>query len=193
MSSAGCIAACLNTAGRGVFNNVQQARIRKTQWLVRDRAGFMAQLRKDLDAVVRKAIRLKLKPVVRLNGTSDIDWSLIKLQHRLNIFQLYPDIQFYDYTKVYRRLEALIPPNYDLTFSRSENNETECRKAIAKGFNVAVVFSGAFPRYFLNGVVIDGDSHDLRFLDPKKFTGRIVALKAKGKAKRDSTGFVVRS
>lgn len=196
MASAGCAAACLNSAGRGAFSNVQQARIRKTKLFFEQRNAFMLQLHADLDAVQRKAIKLGLKPVVRLNGTSDIDWTVVRDASGLNVFERYPDIQFYDYTKVLRRLRRLAAApiaNYHVTFSRSETNDAECVEALALGFNVAVVF-GERPTKFMGAPVIDGDKHDLRFLDRAPLgTPLIVGLTAKGRAKRDITGFVVQT
>ncbi len=186
MASKGCIAACLNTAGRGQFTSVQVARIRKTKLYVHDRDAFMNLLHKDLCAVVRKATKLKRNAVVRLNGTSDLDWT--------RIIAMYPDIQFYDYTKVLVRLKSTLPSNYHLTFSKSEVNETECREALKLGFNVAVVFKDVpklVSALYLDRPLVDGDSHDLRFLDKKSKDGVIVALKAKGKARKDASGFVV--
>lgn len=43
--------------------------------------------------------------------------------------------------------------------------------------NVAVVFKDKLPSKWMSRRVIDGDKHDLRFLDPK---GVIVGLVAKG-------------
>lgn len=190
-ASAGCAAACLNSAGRGAFSNVQAARVRKTLLLFKSRAEFVGQLGQDLNAVVCKSVKLKLKPVVRLNGTSDLDWTRIKLLDGRTVFEAYPDIQFYDYTKVLRRLYDLKRrpiSNYHLTFSRSETNEADCIEALRLGYNVAVVFAGDTPLTYLGAPTIDGDSHDLRFLDPR---GAVVALKAKGKARRDTSGFVI--
>jgi hypothetical protein len=190
-ASSGCIAACLNTAGRGVFSTVQAARIRKTKYLIESRKAFLSDLIKDLDTVERKAAKLKYKPVVRLNGTSDLNWLTLKTDNGLSVIDRYPRIQFYDYTKVLVRLKGVQPPNYHLTFSLSETNVDEARIALARGFNVAVVFKGPIPARYLGTLTLDGDSHDLRFLDKHSFSGRIVALKAKGRAKRDASGFVV--
>lgn len=197
MASRGCAAACLNTAGRGRFDSIQVARLKKTKRFLDSRAEFLQDLVKDLQAVERKALKLSKKAVVRLNGTSDIDWSLIKTDDGRNIFDRFQSIQFYDYTKVLKRLERfkLNPiPNYHLTFSRSESNHAESLKAIQLGFNVAAVFSTeAFPESFLGRPIIDGDAHDLRFLDlkPSDGLGAFVGLKAKGQAKKDKTGFVI--
>lgn len=198
MASRGCAAACLNTAGRGRFDNVKTARLNKTKRFLNERESFMSDLCKDLDAVSRKAIKLGATPVVRLNGTSDIDWTSVKTSKGLNVFEQYPNIQFYDYTKVLRRLEkqTLNPlANYSLTFSRSEDNHESCLKAIHLGFNVAAVFSSSeLPSEFDSRPVIDGDSHDLRFLDskPSDGLGCFVGLKAKGDAKKDTSGFVIK-
>lgn len=201
MASRGCIASCLNTAGRGRFDNVKTARLNKTKRFFDDRLGFMSDLVKDLNAVMRKSIRDKMRPVVRLNGTSDLDWVHILTDNGQNVFERFPKIQFYDYTKVLRRLkQQLANPvaNYDLTFSKSETNDSDVQQALALGFNVAAVFNikdaSQLPKKFQNIRIIDGDSHDLRFLDKKSKAGQsglYVGLKAKGPAKRDLSGFVV--
>lgn len=189
-ASAGCLATCLNTAGRGRFQNIQQARIRKTEWFFRDRKGFMAQLVKDVEAGIRKADRLKLTPVFRLNGTSDIRWETVKVGSYKNIFEMFPNVQFYDYSKLSNRKN--IPANYHLTFSRSESNENKLDEAISNGMNVAVVFStkkkNDLPSRYRSLPVVDADETDLRFLDPK---GSVCGLRAKGQAKKDASGFVV--
>jgi len=196
-ASQGCKAACLNLAGLGSLESVQTARIHKTLYFIKYRQGFLADLVKDLKAVERKALKLRKTAVVRLNGTSDIDWTVIKTDNGQNVFERFSSIQFYDYTKVIRRLEKmrLNPiPNYHLTFSRSESNHNECLKAIQLGFNVAVVFQTEnFPESFQGRPVIDGDAHDLRFLDmrPADGLGAFVGLKAKGQAKKDTSGFVI--
>lgn len=191
-ASAGCAAACLNTAGRGAFSNVQQARIRKTKLFFEARSEFLQQLQADLDAVVRKATKLGAQAVVRLNGTSDLDWIAIKLINGKNVFESYPTVQFYDYTKLLPRLKRLkLNPisNYNVTFSRSESNGADCLQALKLGFNVAAVFSGMLPTSYKGYTVLDGDTHDLRFLDLQG--GHVVGLKAKGKAKKDTIKFVI--
>jgi len=191
MASKGCAAACLNTAGRGRFDSVKAGRLRKSRLFLDRRVEFMRQLTKDLDAVVRKAGRLGAVPVVRLNGTSDVDWALQRTDNGQNVFERYPGIQFYDYTKVLRRLLKPLPTNYHITFSRAEDNHDAALQALKLGFNVATVFATAkFPASYAGYAVIDGDSHDLRFLDAKG--GVWVGLKAKGEAKKDMSGFVIR-
>jgi hypothetical protein len=184
--TAGCTAACLNTAGRGGMfkkgentNMIQQARIRKTKWLFSDKAAFIAQLELDIVAGIKKAKKLGLTPVFRLNGTSDLS------VEKWGVIQKFPEVQFYDYTKVLGRKVADLP-NYHLTFSAADGNDADVAKAIKLGMNVAVVFDKV-PATYMGKEVINADEHDLRFLDGK---GVIAGLKAKGRAKKDSTGFV---
>ena len=194
-ASTGCKATCLNTAGRGQFNSVQQARIRKTKYFFEDRQAFLDDLFKDLCSALAKAKRQGKKCVVRLNGTSDIPWESIMYyrhdQEPISLISLFPEIQFYDYTKsalrVGRWLNSPIK-NLHLTFSRSENNESACLNILDQGVNVAVVFRGAIPAVWRDRIVISGDDHDYRFLDPK---GVVVGLSAKGRARKDVSGFVV--
>jgi hypothetical protein len=188
-ASAGCLASCLNTSGRGRFTRTQEARIAKTRRFFLDRAAFMAQLAKDVQAAERKARRLGLVPVFRLNGTSDIRFENIPVEKDgetfPNIFQAFPHLTWYDYTKLHNRRN--IPANYHLTFSRSEENGDKVAEMLAQGFNVAALFD-SLPETFLGFPVIDGTEHDLRFLDRK---GVIVGLVPKGNAKTDTSGFVV--
>lgn len=180
----GCIWACLNTAGRGQMNTVQQARINRTNFLFTNRPSFKAQLDTETKAHIRKARRMHLQPAVRYNGTSDIAWEYI-----VRMMRDYPDVTFYDYTKSLKRMDSNLPCNYSLTFSRSEKTrDVDITNLLRNGHNVAVVFHKVIPASYLGFPVIDGDAHDMRFLDPK---GVIVGLKAKGKAKKDASGFVV--
>lgn len=185
-ASKGCSMACLNTAGRGRFNNVQNARIKKTKLFFTDPVNFMAQLIKDIQALDKKAKKQNKKTVIRLNGTSDIAWENFEAKDGLNIFELFPHIQFYDYSKRPDRILNNDNSNYHLTFSRSEVNETIVKRILAKGFNAAIVFN-KLPEYWNGYKVIDGNTHDLRFLD---MTNCVVGLTPKGKAKKDTTGFV---
>lgn len=186
MASAGCASACLNTAGRGRFTATQEARIRKTRWFFEDRDGFMVQLVKDIQAAIRKADREGMTPVFRLNGTSDIRWESVAVEGFRNVMEMFPNTQFYDYTKLTNRRD--IPANYHLTFSRSETNEIDALRMLTEqGMNVAVVFD-TLPEKWAGVKVIDGTETDLRFLDDKCV---IVGLVAKGKAKKDTSGFTI--
>lgn len=194
----GCSAACLNTAGRGgmfkkgeTTNVIQQARIRKTKMFFENRDQFFNDLTKDIHLAIHQSKKLGLIPVFRLNGTSDIAWEKYTIgDTNLNIFQMFPEVQFYDYTKILGRKVAHIP-NYHLTFSAADGNDADVLKAIAQGMNVATVFglkkTEPMPENYNGRVVFNGDESDLRFLDPR---GVVVGLYAKGKAKKDTTGFV---
>lgn len=188
MSTPGCREACLNTAGRGAMNSVQRSRIAKTKWFFENREAFMTELVKELTSFKRSAERAGMIPVVRLNGTSDIPWETVKVStsDNRNVMELFPDMQFYDYTKRHNRRG--LPENYHLTFSLAESNETQARRALQNGMNVVAVFrTHDYPDTYLDAPVIDGDENDLRFLDGH---GKIVGLYAKGRARKDATGFV---
>jgi hypothetical protein len=176
-STEGCRASCLNTAGRGRFDSIKESRLIKTLHYLNNREGFIEQLRLDIQAVERKAARMGLKPCIRLNGTSDVLWERVAPE----LFSEFSHIQFYDYTKYPDYIRANLPKNYDLTFSRAETNQLSNRRT-------AIVFRNEIPTFFDKRLVINGDTNDLRFLDPD---GCIVGLKAKGKAKKDTSGFVV--
>lgn len=188
-----CHVACLNSAGRGRFNSVQAARIARTKLLFDDRAAYFALAKAELAAAKRKAARLGFTLCVRLNGTSDLRWEAIPDPATgKTLFELFPDVQFYDYTKIPNRKVSHIQ-NYHLTYSMSEAAPEYLPKALKNyglDTNIAVVFAGALPKTYLGRDVIDGDESDLRFLDPKKV---IVGLKAKGKARSDAGNFVSRA
>lgn len=192
MASDGCIAACLNLAGRGGMfaigantNVIQKARIRKTRLFFENRAQFMELLVADIEKAILYALSRGYIPVFRLNGTSDIAWEKYSVIARdtefCNIFAAFPGIQFYDYTAIPKRKVSAMP-NYHLTFSAKENNHKNIEWAIGAGMNVTVVFDipkkNPFPDSFMNTPVFNGDESDLRFLDPK---GVIVGLYLKGK------------
>lgn len=195
---ASCIDGCLNTAGRaGIIkkgettNTIQAARLRKAQWFYSDREGFMLQLMQDIAKHQTSCEKRGIQAVVRLNGTTDIRWELVKVQG-YTIFELFPRVAFYDYTKIANRNTSHIE-NYHLTWSysgASERYAAMMQTAIDKGMNVATVFRKVFNAKTWKGLpVVDGDKDDLRIKDPKG--GHIVALYAKGKAKKDTSGFVV--
>jgi len=197
----GCTAACLNLAGRGgmfkkgeTTNVIQQARIRKTKMFFEDRITFMNLLVKDIELGIKQSKRLGLIPVFRLNGTSDLAFEKYEVnrngQTYSNIFKAFPEVTFYDYTKILGRKISNLA-NYSLTFSAADGNDVDVYRAISQGYNVATVFglkkTEPMPETYLGRPVFNGDESDLRFLDPK---GVVVGLYAKGKAKKDTTGFV---
>ena len=191
--TAGCTAACLNTAGRGgmfrkgeTTNIIQEARKRKTRYFFEARDYFMQDLYDDIQKGIKQAKKLGLTPVFRLNGTSDLSWEKYTINDK-NLFELFPDVQFYDYTKVLGRKVARYK-NYHLTFSAADGNGLDVQRAMAAGMNVAMVFDRV-PETYMGRTVINADDTDLRFLDPKNV---IAGLKAKGRAKKDTSGFVRR-
>lgn len=221
---AGCVNACLNTAGQGGIarggmvsyetlingtrtNMVQRARARRTHWFLTDRKTFMQELVRDIHELAFKAKRAGLIPCVRLNGTSDIRWEDIAVPEvsflarnvrttysaRVNIFAVFHWVPFYDYTKIPNRRRALDVPNYSLTFSYSHRPEfaaivAKARDNYGSRVNFAAVFARGLPETFDGRRVVSGDDTDLRFLDPADV---VVGLTAKGRAKKDVSGFVV--
>lgn len=214
-ASAGCAAACLHTAGNPAHMAGKDAsRKAKTVAYFKERAAFMAVLFFEIAALERKAKVQGMQCGVRLNATSDLPWEKRRInlkdsQGETNhlLMHSFPDVQFYDYTKVTKRSLAHargeLPANYHLTFSKTESNDADVKAVLRSGGNVAAVFSpDQYKAAIASGVfhgmadlpwqgvhVIDGDAHDFRPADP---AGCIVALKAKGDAKGDTSGFVIR-
>ena len=205
-ASEGCKAICLNQAGQGgcnkdhklVNNTCHVARVGRTVLLKKYKRIFFAKLKMELQQFVLDCEIKGSFPCIRLNGTSDLNW--VKMKDPAtgkNLMTLFPNIQFYDYTKDIKQLENL-PKNYDITFSRSENNFLNVTKALSKGFNVAVVFDKkmGLPDTYMGYPVFDADQTDLRFLDADQsgFDKPLIAgLVEKGYlARHDRTGFVVR-
>ena len=188
--TAGCTSACLNTAGRGgmfkrgeTTNMIQKARIRKTNEFFNNREQFMFDLYHDITKAIKFAEKQGLIPVFRLNGTSDLSWEKYEVGTTgMNLFQLFPTVQFYDYTKVLGRKVSQYP-NYHLTFSKADGNDSDVAEALLQGMSVVAVYDE------IPAGVPSADETDLRFLDPK---GIMLGLKAKGRAKKDYSGFVIR-
>lgn len=209
-----CHEGCLNTAGRGGIakrgavivtdggdlpdNTIQRARLARTAMYWDQRDTFLAQLVKEITAFIKKATRAGLTPVVRLNGTSDIQW---ERGHNVwlgnarypSIFDAFPSVQFYDYTKLPARFAREQPANYHLTLSNSEASPKYARmvRAAHRKHNASVVSVGSKEMYTAMVLAggIDGDASDLRHLDP---AGSMIWLKAKGLARKDTSGFVIR-
>jgi hypothetical protein len=189
--SKGCTMSCLNTAGRGQMNSIQDSRIAKTKLFFEQRLDFLAKLSKEITSTIKSAKKKEMKAVFRPNLTSDLMWEDIKFEDGETILDKFPETQFYDYTKSFGRMAQFIngelPSNYHLTFSASENNQKLVEMVLQMGGNVAVVFRNQLPKTWKGIEVINGDENDLRFLDKK---GVIVGLIEKGMAKKDETGFV---
>jgi len=203
-ASAGCAKACLFSSGAARFDQVQTGKTNKTEYFLADKQGFMTQLVEELTKIVKKhkaivgdkkSIGTKGKFLhkafaVRLNGTADIPFENIKVIGNLNIFQLFPEVQFYDYTKNHKRFDnKVLPANYHLTFIRSEINDKESLSILNRGYNVAYVFGikniEDLPKSYKGFEVINGDESDLRFLDKENV---IVGLKYKLTTTRGSQG-----
>lgn len=200
-ASPGCIALCLGIySGQAAMvadlengtNSVRDSRKRKAEFFANDLQGYMNEIIIHINRLLKQARGLNKALCIRMNGSTDIPYEKIKIesQGNLNIFDVFPMVQFVDYTK---RPERFVnkPVNLHLTFSYSEINQAKCKEMLKNGHNVAVVFADDFPETFLGFPVITGDNHDLRHLDP--IGGFVIGLTPKGnKAKKDQSGFVVR-
>jgi hypothetical protein len=173
----------------GIFNSVQESRLKKTKLLFEQKDLFFTILYKELRNFVRRAKKANKHPVVRLNGTSDLDWNKLKP----GIYNDFPEIQWVEYTKNYKRYQQWLAgefgPKTHFLFSRSETNEQICKDVLSQGGNVAVVFHRRLPKKFWGYQVINGTRSDLRFLDKRN---TICGLIASGRARKDQTGFVIR-
>lgn len=216
-ASKGCAEACLFKSGAARFNAVQEGKINKTEYFLANRQEFLNQLYNEIVYIVAKHnevegdVKLSLngkvlrykKFAIRLNGTSDIPFENLKVKDNKNIFELFPDVQFYDYTKLDNRFNnKILPKNYHLTFSRSEDNHSDVLDILQRGYNVAVVFGIKYesdlPETYLGYPVINGDESDLRFLDDenvvvglkyKLMTGK--GTKGKNKDMVDNNNFII--
>jgi DNA repair protein RadC len=195
----GCMASCLFSAGRGRMKPVEKARKNKAEYFLSDRDAFMTQVYREIETAYKSSLKNGIPIAVRMNGTSDVPWENILVtspsgKRYTNIMAAFPKVQFYDYTKIYRRL-GNTPKNYHLSFSRGETakNKLEAEQALKRKFQVSVVFNikkgQPFPKKWNGYEVVDGDEHDLTFLRKK---GVVLGLRAKGDAKKDETGFVIR-
>lgn len=181
-AKAKCMEGCLKSSGRMDMSGSRKARSNRTDLLNISREAFEFLLRAEIEKFSASAKKAGLKPAIRLNGTSDLVWN--------HIIEDYPEIQFYDYTKRLYRMDENLPGNYHLTYSYSGASSIyaeQALKALEKGKNLAVVFRDKIPNTWKGYRVIDGDKDDLRFLDEKNV---VVGLTAKGKAKKDVSGFV---
>ena len=188
-ASKGCASSCLFSAGRGAFSNVIQSRVNKTEYYLHDKEKFILQLAGELVKINKKASKETNQTLIRLNGTSDLDFVYLLKKYANFDISNYNNLHFYDYTKILGKVKKYIDhKNYTLTFSRAEDNEDETIQALKIGSNVSAVFSGDLPKTYKGFTVVDGDKTDSEML---AFKGLILGLKAKGKARKDTSGFVI--
>jgi len=186
--SSSCFRDCIAETGRMPMPSAKLARAKRTALFLSDGGAFASQLYREIDSFASSCAKSGLTPAVRPNGTTDVNWEKVLP----GLFTRFPEIQFYDYTKVFHRArrfaEGRMPSNYDLTFSRSETNARAVNRALALGVRIALVYRGARPATWHGFECVDGDASDLRFRDPMP---SVVCLKAKGPARRDESGFVL--
>jgi hypothetical protein len=187
-ASKGCADSCLVGSGfGGMYTTVKQGRIDKTEYFLRDRVAFLHQVKDEIAKAIKKN-EGKAIVTIRLNGTSDLPYEKYKVFEGKNIFELYPEVQFYDYTKNYLRFDKELPKNYHLTFSRSETNNDKAMELLRRGFNVAMVFD-KLPTEFEGYKVINADEDDLRFLDEKNVICGLKYKKMTGKGANNQLAF----
>lgn len=183
-ASQGCAEACLFGSGfGGMFTNVEKGRINKTNYFLADRNGFLEQLKDEIQKLQAKHEKL----CIRLNGTSDLAWEKFKLNGK-SLMELFPNVQFYDYTKNYLRFDRELPENYHLTFSRSEDNDIHAEHLLSQGHNVAIVFD-ELPETYKGYKVVNGDKSDLRFTDEKNVVVGLKYKKLTGKGADNKKAF----
>jgi len=209
-ASEGCAAACLTSAGRMKFDEAEIARLKRTLWFLRDRHSFIATLIKEIWAFEKRAEKNGQDFAVRLNGTSDISWESVAPE----LFKIFANVQFYDYTKIRGRIQSFLgkgpkigqeewisetgpypntwPANYHLTYSLSErrSDKTYSLRVLREGGNVAAVFRSprTIPKTYRGYPTVPADDHDVTFRWP---AGSWLALRAKGDALKDTSGFVL--
>jgi hypothetical protein len=194
MRSPECTAACLNESGHNKIdihdNTINKARVKKTKLFFEQRDFFMGWLLDEIRAAYAKAQAAGMKFSVRLNGTSDLSPEQFHLAGK-NILELFPEVQFYDYTKVYKRI-FLLPKysNYDLTFSYSGTNMIEVMDALENSVRAAVVFEEV-PAKFMGRTVIDGDLYDMRYVDAGDVIVGLKYKKVRTKLDLSKSNFVV--
>ena len=195
-ASPGCLRSCLgHSSGRLAGSQAADARDKRSALYLAERELFMHVLYAEIAQHGLESRQQGLQAAVRLNGSSDIPWE----ERHPELFRMFPEVQFYDYTKLAPRMKAFLqrsqddstwPSNYHLTYSLSETNSGSAEKVLEAGGNVAAVFWPRVPSRWRGVEVIDGDASDARHRDPSP---RYVGLSAKGVAKRELGGFVVRA
>lgn len=168
--NAECTRLCLNESGMNTMTRkdkgefINDSRITKTKLFFEHREFFMRWLKFEIESAQRKAIRMTYAFSIRINNTSDIS-PLDFILDGQNILEMFPEVQFYDYTKVASRVDLMkVYKNYDVTFSYTGYNLTKCQEMLLNKIRVAVVFKNV-PENFWGYPVVDGDENDLRYRD----------------------------
>lgn len=188
-ASKGCAQSCLAESGfGGMYQTVKNGRLARTEYFLSDRIGFLSQIKDEIARAIKRNKIKGMETIVRLNGTSDIRYEKFNIFEGKNIFELYPEITFYDYTKNHLRFTTELPTNYHLTFSRSETNHEKAMELLNKGFNVAFVFD-KIPALYNGFKVINGDLSDARFLDEKNVIVGLKYKKMTGKGANNALAF----
>jgi len=195
-ASSHCIAACLHESGHNRIdiheNRINKARIKKTKLFYEDRELFVRWTIEEIRKAKVKADKAGMTFSVRINGTSDLSPELFKVDGK-NLLEIFPDVQFYDYTKVAKRLDLVNKyPNYDLTYSFSGDNWDKCQEALGKGFRISVVFD-KLPEQYAGYQVVDGDAYDMRYKDPINSIVGLKFKKVRAKIDFSATPFVIQT
>jgi hypothetical protein len=180
-----CRLGCLATSGHagmeiksGNCSRIKDARIKKVKLFYENPEYFINWMIAEIKVYQRKAIKDNFFFSVRLNATSDIDWQNVLINGQ-TIFEIFPDVPFYDYTKNPNKFDNKAD-NYHLTLSYTGRNWDLCEALLKKGVNIAMVFNVKHEKYlpamYKGYSVINGDLTDYRVDDAK---GIIVGLKWK--------------
>lgn len=193
-----CRMGCLATSGRAAMEivagktKISNCRVNKTKLFFENQEFFMQWVIAEMTKYQTQATKDDFGFSARLNCTSDIDWAHVYVNGK-TIFELFPNAQFYDYTKIPTKFH-MKPENYHLTFSYTGRNGSIAQRLLKQGFNVAVVFDTlkgqALPETFMGYKVVDGDLTDYRPNDGK---GVIVGLRFKRIADQEAQKEVIKS
>ena len=206
----GCIWSCLNTAGRGIMQNVQLARLDRSQFVIQFERMFLEKVAIDIKRLVKNKAKNGEEVAVRLNGTSDL--ALVEMLYKGGLLTDIPtNVIFYDYTKYPDKAGAykIGKHKYFVTWSHAEDyfskplgkmvyNFKTSLQMLESGKLVAVVFMKQLPKFWFGYEVIDGDKRDDLMIDVyptlKKGAGKVLGLIAKGNKIKDakkSNGFPI--
>ena len=162
---------CLNGSGHNRVDRlskkgtIDRSRTIKTRLLFANKEVFMRIMIHEIEKERKKAENNGTFFSIRLNCTSDINPIAFTLNGK-NILEIFPDIQFYDYTKVLNRIAlAKKYSNYDITWSidGSEKNREIGLELLKNGGRVAVVYGeNDMPKTWYGYECCNGDETDYR-------------------------------